>query len=149
LILEDKTLPERARAFVCHAVVSTANREHTNAAFAYLHAAWLCDDAGSEPQALSLRHDALGQLERCGSKADHLLTVELLRRTGQLQKARYLADHLLVVTDFAAYQPLIAYQIELINAGNRDRHSFPPGEVDPTEKDRKWAEEELRKRGFL
>jgi hypothetical protein len=147
-IFEDKALPRHARYFVCHAVVLDANGAHGGSALAFLHAAWLCDDE-NKPQASGFRQDALGQLERCGSKADQLLTLDLLRRTGQCQKARYLAERLITAPTFAAYQPLITYQLELINAGDIDRHSFPPGAVDPTEKDRKWSEEELRKRGFL
>lgn len=89
--LYDKNFPHLANVFLCEAMILKAGGHESAAGFAYLHAAWACDDAGNDFSARSCRLHAIAEFEShraSGSSilkepsADFILLADLQRRAG-------------------------------------------------------------------
>lgn len=92
-VLRDQRFPELARRFLAFASVM-ASAHPDEAAEAYLHSAWLCDDAGLSDQAREFRVHSSECFRRAGpfpnTDDGHALGacfVDVLRRSGQFDAA--------------------------------------------------------------
>src|SRR5262249_33673820 len=91
--LQDPRAPPLARRFLAYAV-ALGPSDPAGVAQAYLHAAWVCDDAGRADQAAGCRRRAAGGFRRLPPFADTepgvttaAVLVDALRRSGQLGEA--------------------------------------------------------------
>lgn len=60
----DPAFPEKAREFLAHALILESVNQLADAGWTALHAAWVCDDAGAAPAAMSARLRALDYWKR-------------------------------------------------------------------------------------
>lgn len=122
------------------------DRKYSEAVFALLHAAWLCDDGGEAENAAACRRAAADLLEReilPGERTDiyDLLYADLLRRSGQFEK---LIDQFSKIRpELEEYRRLIAFEYVLAEKQDdgcynlKDALQFRPDlELLPTEHDR-------------
>jgi hypothetical protein len=88
--------PEKAREFLCYALILQHVGQWADAGWTSLHAAWTCDDAGEIAAARRCREQALLLWERGKSLGqsfgddlamEYVLVVDLYRRTGQFERA--------------------------------------------------------------
>jgi len=96
LQINDKNFPRLANIFLCEAMILKAGGHDVAAGFAYLHAAWACDDDGNAPEARNSRLHALAQFESVRASgesilgepiADYILMADLQRRAGEFDFA--------------------------------------------------------------
>lgn len=127
--LRDERYPELARRFLAHAL-ATAHSEPVRSAWAYLHAAWVCDDAGSSSLAIEARRIAADLFRRLPPSSDpeqqcavDAVLVDVLRRSGQLDEADAKCRLLLAHRQCTGpVRRVIEYQQRLIAAGDRSAH---------------------------
>ena len=93
MALQRQDVPELARRFLAYAVASRPS-DPAGAARAFVHAAWVCDDAGRVEQAAECRQRAAEGFRRCKPFADNeqdfvtgAILVDVLRRCGQFAEA--------------------------------------------------------------
>ncbi|WP_238320427.1 DUF2225 domain-containing protein [Methanoculleus bourgensis] len=97
--LDARRYPGVANTFLCWSLIQEDLGAPAQAAWASLHAAWVCDDEGNDvparicrKRAADLLRRAWEQGERLASQAgaDEALLVDLLRRAGRLRERRFL-----------------------------------------------------------
>lgn len=95
--LSDSAYPALANSFLCQAMIERASGDFVAATWALIHAAWACDDAGQNTQAIVCRQGAADMLvtaEKNGQQvaqqegATTAILTDLLRRSGQTERAR-------------------------------------------------------------
>jgi len=88
--------PSAAVKFLCFAMIQEAGGETAGAGWAYLHAAWACDDENKKEKASECRKSAIVQFEKCLKEkkkffeqrgGEYAMLAELYRRTGQFDAA--------------------------------------------------------------
>ena len=103
-----------------------------HAAWAALHAAWACDDAGDDVTARVCRRRAADLLRRAWEQGDRLasragaeeaLLVDLLRRAGRLREALAVAKKALEQNPEPLIAAIMRFQIRLITASDRSAHT--------------------------
>jgi hypothetical protein len=130
--LDARGFPDIANTFLCWSIIQEDLGDPAQAAWASLHAAWVCDDEGEDVPARVCRRRAADLLQRAREQgerlaplegADEALLVDLLRRAGRFREARAVAARVLDQDP----QPLIAdimrLQIRLIAASDRAAHT--------------------------
>ncbi len=130
--LDARKFPDIANTFLCWSIIQEDLGAPARAAWASLHAAWICDDEGEDVPARICRRRAADLLQRARKEgerlapqdgADEALLVDLLRRAGRFREARAVAARILEGNP----QPLIAdimrLQVRLIAASDRRAHS--------------------------
>ncbi|MDV2481354.1 DUF2225 domain-containing protein [Methanoculleus sp. Wushi-C6] len=130
--LDNRKFPAIANTFLCWSIVQEDLGSPAQAAWASLHAAWICDDEGEDvaarvcrKRAADLLHRAWDQGERLVPQdgADEALLADLLRRAGRFREARAVVAETLEKNP----QPLIAdimrLQGRLIAASDRGAHT--------------------------
>lgn len=130
--LEARKFPKIANTFLCWSIIQEDLGAPAQAAWASLHAAWICDDEGQDVPARICRKRAADLLLRAWDQderlvpqegADEALLADLLRRAGRLREARTVVAETLERNP----QPLIAdimrLQIRLIAASDRGAHT--------------------------
>ena len=130
--LDARGFPDIANTFLCWSIIQEDLGAPARAAWASLHAAWVCDDEGEDVPARVCRRRAADLLQRAREQderlaplegADEALLVDLLRRTGRFREARAVAARVLDQDP----QPLIAgimrLQVRLIAASDRGAHT--------------------------
>ena len=94
--LGDRLLPELARRWHCHSLITEADGKPDEAGWAALSAAWACDDAGPSEGADRMRRRAVEQfkaaieagLEVCDEPGgESAVLADVLRRCGQFDEA--------------------------------------------------------------
>jgi hypothetical protein len=94
--LADAAYPDRANSFLCKAMIEEVGGGKSKAAWAVIHAAWVCDDADKPEQAAVCRRKAAQRMvqtenggETSGEEEDGrtAILVDLLRRSGQFEQA--------------------------------------------------------------
>lgn len=126
--IEKSGMPPLAIQFYKHAEIAKAEKDDRKLFWAYLRAAWECDDKQDDASAIICRKDALAVLTNTNtiimSDVDgaHIMTADLLRRTGQFDVvinsyAQYKSDN-----DFL--QKLIRYEVRLAQAKDAGCHSM-------------------------
>jgi len=95
--LTDANFPELANSFLCLAIIEQELKDFAQATWAFIYAAWACDDAKKPKQAIECRRKAAETLriaEEQGQKIGQaagvstVILVDLLRRSGQAEEAR-------------------------------------------------------------
>jgi uncharacterized protein (DUF2225 family) len=94
--LDDHLYPYLANSFICKALINCRAREYGGAAFAYIHAAWVCDDSNNDDRAAVCRQKAAEMLEiaeKYGQPVTEYraemtaVLADLLRRAGRFEQA--------------------------------------------------------------
>lgn len=87
--------PELANRFLCWALLQESEGDCAEAAWAILHAAWICDDAEDAGAALRCRRRAIALLQRAraegvgfadGVGVEEAILADLYRRSGQFEE---------------------------------------------------------------
>lgn len=95
--LSDPAFPTLANSFLCQALIDSGCGEYSAATWAFIHAAWACDDSGHLDQAVACRQRAAEALARAEEHGEQLteqegagtaILVDLLRRSGRFDEAR-------------------------------------------------------------
>jgi len=97
--LKDPAYPALAISFLCRAILERESGGYRAATWAFMCAAWVCDDAGLSEQAVACRRkaadmlkaaEARGEQHAAGAQggADAAILVDLLRRSGRPDEAR-------------------------------------------------------------
>ena len=94
--LSEPAIPELANSFLCKALIDERSGDYAAAAWAMIHAAWVCDDAESSDSARTSRRRAADMIDRAlengqevaGQEgAETAVQVDLLRRAGRFDDA--------------------------------------------------------------
>lgn len=99
--LNNQEFPELANAFLCFSLIQESTDEYASAGWACIHAAWSCDDTGSDAGAQKCRKKAVSLLQKAkenGQKfaeeagVEEAIMVDLLRRLSQFELALRICD---------------------------------------------------------
>lgn len=128
--LDDANLPPRARRFLAFGLLCDG-RQPKMAAYARLHAAWICDDAGRNDEAADCRRRAAACWEPLRpfpvgehGFTDGLVLLDVLRRCGASREAAALADELATRPDASGIpRRVLEFQRRLLAAGDRTAHT--------------------------
>ena len=93
--LFDRSAPEIARPFLCHALILAYVKQYADAGWTALHAAWVCDDAQDDASAQSARLKAIDYWKHGKRHAqpfgdlpeEFALATDVLRRAGKFEEA--------------------------------------------------------------
>lgn len=128
--LKDELYPAKANEFLCQALIAKQLGQPQRAAWATLHAAWICDD--SERHASAIRKEAVALLveaERADDPAfgdlarSQALRVDLLRRSADFAGARALIDSTIDPDTSEIVRTILLYQKHLAELNDSSDHS--------------------------
>lgn len=132
--LHDESLPQAARRFLAYAFLLERSHQAADAGWSALHAAWACDDAGSDEGASRCRERAielwqrgkqLGQLFCDDMASEFALVTDLYRRLGAFEHATVACAEGLDLEDLPpALEAILRRQSVLIQQRNRSAHSM-------------------------
>ena len=132
--LSDPAFPELADTFLCKAIIDEAQESHSLAGWDCLHAAWVCDDAGSE-SASTCRLRAIGFFQTGMEEqqeifedpepgAVYAFLADILRRAGAFDRARDACQAGLEEEPEGMTADLINFQLALINNSDSACHTL-------------------------
>ncbi len=131
LQLADPSYPELAASFACAALLADAVGRQEDAAWAYLHAAWVLDDANKDELAGACRAKAADRFVTCAARGAAqapqkgvplAIAVDCLRRAGLAPQATRLIDSALSQTPEDIIQKVLMLQRTLIARGDTAAH---------------------------
>jgi hypothetical protein len=132
-LLQQTQLDPTGRKFLLQRLIATEQSKLADAFWACLHAAWAFDDANDPEQATRCRTTA-EQLARDAANAgeviaeqtgiSELIRADLLRRVGHFKPALVVAETGLHAQCEDNIKKILAYEISLIKAGDRDCHDI-------------------------
>jgi hypothetical protein len=134
--LNDQKYIKLANAFLCQAMIHEANNEYREAGWACIHAAWACDDVGSEDCSRECRQRALLFIEKTRQLnqkftsqdgAEAAIIVDLLRRSGQFDLALKKCDEALKTRRDSNISKVLS--LERILIGERDLRCHTISEI--------------------
>lgn len=129
--LEDTTYPELASSFICNGMLADSAENLSEAGFAYLHAAWVLDDADNDPLARVWRSKAADRFLKLLSEGEifaktpgtsEAITIDCLRRAGRGDEALRLIEQASNQNYNDQQQNIFSFQKELIKSGDTSRH---------------------------
>ena len=144
--LTDKNFPHLANIFLCEAMILKAGGHHVATGFAYLHAAWACDDDGNAPEARNCRLHSLAEFESVRASgesilgepiADYILLADLQRRAGEFDFAAATCVEGISKSTDAKLNNIIRFQQYL--------SAIQDSKVHKVEEAFKWAEEQSQR----
>jgi len=127
------SFPQLANTFLCEAMILKAGGHCSAAGFAYLHAAWACDDAGNDAMAKKCRLHAIAEFESVRASgisvlkepsADFVLLADLQRRAGEFDFAAASCSEGLLKTTEDNLIKIIRYQQHLCEAKDSTVHKI-------------------------
>ncbi|WP_332450776.1 hypothetical protein [Methanoculleus sp.] len=130
--LDSRKFPKIANTFLCWSIIQEDLGVPAQAAWASLHAAWICDDEKEDvparvcrKRAADLLQRAWNQGERLASQAgaDEALLADLLRRAGRLREARAVVKETLDQNPQPVIADIMRLQARLIAASDRGAHT--------------------------
>lgn len=130
--LDSRRFPRLANTFLCWSIIQEGLGAPAQAAWASLHAAWICDDEGDDVPARICRIRAADLLRRAWEQGDRLTTqaggdeailVDLLRRAGRFREARALVRETLEQNPPPLIAEIMRLQARLIDAKDRNTHT--------------------------
>jgi hypothetical protein len=131
--LNDPTYPELANNFLCRALIDEGSGDYTAAAWALIHAAWACDDAGMPGSAKTCRSNAADMINKALENGQQIakqngagtaIQADLLRRAGRFNEARQLiAEHRPAITE-EIISKILSFQETLITGGDETCHTI-------------------------
>ena len=127
-------LPEKTREFLCYSAILSHVRQHADAGWSALHAAWAADDAGDDISAVVCRERAIGHWQR-GKKAgqpfgddlamEYSLVTDLYRRACLFEAAVVTCSEALDMEDLPPMlEQLLRREKALIDRKDRSAHSI-------------------------
>lgn len=133
-LLQDSRFPEKARHFLCHALILHQLGLFADAGWSALHASWACDDHGAEESALDCRRRAIAYW-KLGKKSgqpfsenpwgEFAIITDVYRRTGQFEEARTACEEGLSEADIPEpVEAMLRRQMVLIQQNDAARHSM-------------------------
>lgn len=130
----DTTLPEKARHFLCYAFLLDKLREHADAGWTGLHAAWYCDDLEDDYAATRCREQAIeywkrgkhaGQAFSDDLASEYALVADVHRRMGQFELANVTCSEALDMEDVPpVIEQILRRQKSLIEQKDTSAHSL-------------------------
>ncbi|MGD0575238.1 MAG: hypothetical protein ABSB61_07715 [Anaerolineales bacterium] len=129
--ISQETYPELAKSFLCWAIIQEAVGGYSDAGWAAVRAAWVCDDAKAvEPyrlcriRAIQLlrRSKAAGKAFAEGAGLEEAILADLLRRSGQFDQAEAACQEGLKKNPEAVIQQILALQIALAKRQDASCH---------------------------
>jgi hypothetical protein len=126
--LVDEHFPEKANEFLCKSIILEFMCKVEEAAWASLHAAWNCDDAGKVTQSDYCRYRAInlfnltvtaGCLTRQTPSEFAALLIDLYRRTGQFANATIICDIRIAFEKDEVLKNIVKYQLKLLQESNK------------------------------
>ncbi len=130
--LDARKFPGIANTFLCWSIIQEDLGLPARAAWASLHAAWVCDDEGVDVPARICRKRAADLLRRGWEKgerlaapegADEALLADLLRRAGRFREARAVVKETLEKNPEPVIADILRLQARLIAASDRGVHT--------------------------
>lgn len=130
--LDSRKFPKIANTFLCWSIIQEDLGAPARAAWASLHAAWICDDEGEDVPARICRKRAADLLRRAWEQgerlisqagADEALLADLLRRAGRLREARAVVTETLEQNPQPMIADIMRLQTRLIAASDRGAHT--------------------------
>ena len=124
--------PAIANTFLCWSIIQEDLGLPAQAAWASLHAAWVCDDEEVDVPARICRKRAADLLRRGWEKgerlaalegADEALLADLLRRAGRFREARAVVAETLEKNPEPVIADIMRLQARLIAASDRGAHT--------------------------
>jgi hypothetical protein len=113
-----------ANKFRCHGLIKEIQSDFSAAAWAYLHAAWNCDDESKDSQAIECRNSATVLFAKA-KEIDkdflsdnckyYVLQTDILRRSGSFEKALYYNNIGLQLNSDDIIKKLLVFEKVLIN----------------------------------
>ncbi|WP_292364412.1 MULTISPECIES: hypothetical protein [unclassified Methanoculleus] len=130
--LDARKFPNIANTFLCWSIIQEDLGAPARAAWASLHAAWVCDDEGKDVPARICRKRAADLLRRAWEKGERLapqagtdeaLLADLLRRAGRLREARAVVAETMGKNPQPIIADIMRLQARLIAASDRSAHT--------------------------
>jgi len=136
---ESKSLPELCRKWSCWGQVLEASQHYAEAGWAFLSAAWSCDDSRQRETAIHYRRESIRLFETaqhlaCAFGSDPeietLVLVDLHRRVGNFEHAAQLAHSILedskpeINGEKQLKQAIRHFQLHLISTGDTRSYSY-------------------------
>jgi len=131
--LDDPAFPPLANSFLCKALIESACGEYSAEAWAFIHAAWVCDDSDHLEQAIACRQRAVEAIARAEEHGQRLteqegagtaILVDLLRRSGRFDKARRaIAERCGTIADDIILR-VLDFQMWLIDQDDKSCHTI-------------------------
>lgn len=131
-LVADKKIPDQARRFRAWAFIAEKSGMPAEAGFAYLHAAWVADDAKNKGLADVQRHMAATRLSAARDQgrvyprqkgAAEALLADIHRRTGNWDEAVHEAERGKSVTDQDFVAALCDLEISLARKHDAEAHT--------------------------
>lgn len=133
-IYVDETMPPKAREFLCYAYLLDKVRQHSDAGWSSLHAAWACDDVEDWAAGARCRQHAIEYWKR-GKQAgeafsddlasEYALVSDLHRRQGQFELALVTCSEALDMDDIPpVIEQILRRQKSLIEQRDMAAHSI-------------------------
>jgi hypothetical protein len=130
----DETMPPKAREFLCYAVILDKLREHSDAGWSALHAAWVCDDERDPYAGVRCREQAIeywkrgkhaGQPFSDDHASEYALVADLHRRMSQFELAMVTCSEALDMDDVPpVIENILRRQKTLVEQHDTDAHSI-------------------------
>ena len=131
--LSSTKFPKLANAFLCSSLIQEDDQEYVGAGWAAIHAAWACDDAGTDAAAVKCRKRAVTLLQKAktsGQKlqeqagAEEAILSDLLRRSGQFELADKTCDEGLKKEPEEIVSQVLRFQKALIGKSDVTCHTI-------------------------
>lgn len=154
--LKNKSYPKLANSFLCQSMILESAKALNTAAWAVMHAAWVCDDAKKKDAMRELRIRAAGLFRKAldmgqeimeGEPEDMLVIIDALRRAGEFEEAVKECDECLQL-EYHISEVGQAYKFEkqLIAIKDTTCHTFEDIRFTPVPRQGESACERLLKR---
>ena len=131
--LKDSNYSKLAVSFLCKAILDRESKDYSDATWAYIHAAWACDDENHDKQAMVCRQKAVDMLmlaEKHSQQvmdqdgANTAILVDLLRRSRLFDQARQVILKRLSQISDDIITRILDYQIELLKINDSSCHTI-------------------------
>lgn len=131
-ILENPNKPILANLFICASIINRKNNNLEELFWHLLKAAWVCDDAGDDVNAASLRKSAITiTLEMNKAKINFnepeteiAIITDLYRRTAEFEKAKQTIEENINSIQDERINQILNYQLKLIEKKDVACHSI-------------------------
>ena len=142
--LENDSIPTPAGRFLCWSMIAGEAGQTADVIWAQIHAAWICDDAGTVEVARVCRRRAAELLNSIrderqreqiveGRGALFALRADLLRRCGDFDLAQVSAEDGLEITVDETIRRILVYEESLIAANDSALHTVAEALADPVD----------------
>ncbi len=132
--LASRSLPSLAKTYLCHAMILENAGNHKEAGWAYLHAAWACDDENLKKKAHDCRKKALLEFAMARAARRRIapnragladaIFVDIYRRIGDFESAKTLAQNALKRKRLdKTVRTILLYQLILIKREDSSPHT--------------------------